>query len=220
MLRTGFSLILLSLCTTLCAQVQFAAFAGPQVSTVNYKVRGKAQPTDIRPSAMAGLGLKAAFENNLYFFPSIYYSMKTYHVVFNDRAYPPTELALNNKVRIHTIEIAPLFQVDFSKKPSHSFIRFGPAVDVALGGTEIFDTLSTSGSIHSFKRPMYFDYTSYGKFTASANLHLGYESSRGWMLFAHMAYGIGSRNNADHGPRILHRVYGITGGWYFGRAGF
>ncbi len=220
MLRIPFIFLVLVVFMDASAQVQFAAFAGPQVSTVNYQVRGIKQPTDIRPSLMAGLGLKASFENQLYFFPAVYYSMKTYHVILNERAYPPTELAINNKVRIHTIEIAPLFQVDLSKKPSHSFIRFGPAVDAALGGKETFDTLSTTGSINSFTRRMFFDYTSYGKFTASANLHIGYESSKGWMFFAHMAYGIGSRNNADRGPRILHRIYGITGGWYFGRAGF
>jgi hypothetical protein len=218
-LKWGSVIILLLVSALVQGQVRFSLYAGPQVNSVNYSVRGREQDADPKPGLMAGLGLKAHFEGRLYFHPSVYYSLKGYRVTLADSAFPPTQLALNNNVTIHTIELAPLFQVDLSSKPSHAFLRFGPSVDIAFAGTEEFDTLSSAGVIGTLKRPMNFDFIAYGRFTASAHIHLGYESRRGWMVFAHYAHGIGNRNNGDFGPRILHRVLGISAGWYFARAG-
>src|SRR5689334_16663139 len=123
------------------AQVKLAVYAGPQATSARYTIREIKQPTDFRLGAMAGVALKVPFDGNLYFFPSVYYSLKGYKVTFNQRAFPPTQLAVNNSTRVHTIEIAPLFQVDLSTRPSHAFFRIGPSVDFALAGRETFDTV-------------------------------------------------------------------------------
>lgn len=211
--RTGLTLtiILISICTQ--AQVRFAFFAGPQTTSANYKVNGKKQPNEFKYGFMAGTAVKVDFENQLYFFPSVYYSMKGYKVTLNDPAFPPTQFAKNNNTTIHTIEIAPLFQIDFNKKPSHLFVRFGPAVDFAFSGRERFDTVSTTGTSATIDRPMVFSFGDYGRFSAQANLHFGYETSKGFMVFAFYEHGIGSMNNADLGPKILHRIAGISIGW-------
>ena len=160
---------------------------------------------------MAGAGLKVPFDNQLYFFPAVYYSLKGYKVDFNRFAFPPDELATNNNTTIHTIEIAPLLQIDLSKKPSHPFVRFGFTVDFAFSGKERFDISSGGGT--TIERDMKFSFGDYGRYTGSANLHFGYETQKGLMVFAHTTYGLGSLNNADGGPRIVHRIYGISLGW-------
>lgn len=159
---------------------------------------------------MAGAGLKVAFENQLYFFPSVYFSRKGYKVDFNRFAFPPGEEAKNNNTSINTIEIAPLLQFDLSKNASHPFVRFGFSADYAFSGKERFDT-RTSGAI--IERDMVFSFGDYGRYTASANLHFGYEFQNGLNVFAHTTHGLGSLNNADGGPRIVHRIYGISLGW-------
>jgi hypothetical protein len=63
------------------------------------------------------------------------------------------------------------------------------------------------------KRKMKFAFTEYGRFTASANWHLGYETAKGLMVYGWYELGIGSLNNADNGPRILHRIAGVSVGW-------
>lgn len=195
---------------------KLAFFGGPQMSSAHYKVDGVKQPTNFKTGFMAGAAVKVPFDNNLYFFPAIYYSMKGYKVTLNNPSYPPTELAKNNNTTIHTIEIAPLFNIDLSKNPSHFFVRFGPAVDFAIAGTEKFDTVNAiTNKVGTVERNMLFDFTSYGRITASANLHFGYETKKGFMIFAQYVYGIGSMNDADNGPRILHRVLGLSAGWFF-----
>src|SRR5206468_12073997 len=113
---------------------------------------------------------------------------------------------------IHTIEFAPLFQIDISKKTSYWYIRIGPSVDYAFYGTEKFDTLPDGGTV---KRKILFDFTAYGHFTASANIQVGYQLPDGLSFFAHYLYGLGSFNNADNGPKILHRVVGVSAAWMF-----
>jgi hypothetical protein len=206
-------LYLLFLLATLAAAAQrpaVAFYAGPQATAANYTIRNVKQPTTFKLGAMAGVSMKVPFENRLFFFPSFYYSLKGYDVDFNLFAFPPTELAKNNSTRIHTVEIAPLFQFDLTRNNSHPFVRFGPAIDVALSGKERFDTTIGAPPV---RRAMIFSFGDYGRFTASANIHLGYESQKGWMLFAHYAHGMGSMNNADGGPKIRHRIAGISGGW-------
>ena len=197
------------------AQVNPVIFAGPQVTSAHYIVRDNKQPASFKFGFIAGAGLKVPFDNQLYFFPSIYYSLKGYKVDLKDAAFPPSPYALNNNTTIHTIEISPMFHFDFNKKPSHPFIRLGPAVDFVLSGKESFDSLGTGGTVNTVSRPMVFSFADYGRYTASANIHLGYETGNGIMVYAFYNHGIGSLNNADNGPRILHRVIGLSFGWVF-----
>lgn len=199
------------------AQVQLAFFAGPQATSARYTVTKIRQPAQFKYGLMAGMASKVEFENQLYFFPSVYYSIKGYKVSLNNPAFPPTEFAKNNNTTLHTIEIAPLFQIDFNKKPAHPFVRFGPAVDAAISGRERFDTVSLSGKSATVDRPMIFSFGDYGRFSAQAVLHFGYETGKGLMFFAFYECGFGSMNNADHGPKIFHRIAGISAGWLFER---
>jgi hypothetical protein len=208
-------LIFLSL--TIHAQVQFACFAGPQMTSARYLVREMKQPSQYKFGGMAGAAVKVEFDNQLYFFPSVFYSLKGYKVTLNNSAFPPTELAKNNNVIVHTVEAAPLLHFDFNKNLSHFFLRLGPSVDIAMAGREKFDTVSTAGIKATVKRPMRFAFTEYGRFTAQANLHFGYETGKGLMVFAFYQRGFGSMNNHDGGPKIFHRIIGVSAGWLFGR---
>jgi hypothetical protein len=46
-------------------------------------------------------------------------------------------------------------------------------------------------------------------------LHFGFESEKGYTIFAHYAEGMISLNNADNGPTIKHRIVGLSIGWFF-----
>lgn len=209
------SFLVISFCCR--AQVQFAFYAGPQITSAHYTVNDIKQPNQFKYGFMGGVSCKAEFENQLYFFPSVYYSLKGYKVTLNNPSFPPTEYAKNNNTTIQTVEITPLFQVDFNKNPEHFFVRFGPAVDFAFSGREKFDTVSAFGKVGSVDRPMVFSFGDYGRISAQAVLHLGYETGHGLMLFAFYEHGIGSMNNADGGPKILHRIAGISIGWLIGK---
>src|SRR6187399_3004005 len=177
-----FIVILLSAKTN--AQVQWAVFGGAQATSALYKVKDIKQPTQFKYGTMGGVAVKVEFDNQLYFFPSIFYSLKGYKVTLNDSAFPPSELATNNELWVHTVEVAPLLHFDFNKKPAHFFARFGPSVDYGYYGNEIFDTLSRFGNGGHVYRRMKFDFTEYGHFTAQANLHFGYDTGKGLMAFA------------------------------------
>ena len=218
MIRSLPSLLLfLFLSGPAAAQVELAVFGGVQATSARYSVREKKQATSSKTGFMIGAGLKVPFEGSLYFFPSAYYSRKGYKVDLQDPAFPPTEFAVNNNTELHTLELAPLFQVDLSRKPSHFFVRFGPSVDFAFSGKETFDTVGLSGTRGTVTRNMVFSFGDYGRITGAANLHFGYEMPRGLMVFAHYSYGLGSLNNHDYGPRIKHIIYGLSLGYKFGR---
>ncbi len=195
------------------SQVKLGIFGGPQVTSAKYKIEGETQPIDKKYGAQLGANLKVPFENNLYFAPALYYNLKGYHVTLNKPAFPPSDKAINNDTRIHTVETAAMLQYDFSKKPSHFFLKSGFALDFVVSGREKFDT-QPRGTV---SRKMKFSFTDYGLVSASANFHFGYETANGLILFAHYAHGIGSMNNADYGPRIFHRIAGISLGYYLHR---
>lgn len=188
------------------AQVQINAFAGPQLSSSKYTVNGVKQPSTSKTGFHLGAGMKIPFENHLYFSPSLFYSMKGYKVKFNQRAYPPDTTAIDNTTTIHTVELALLLQYDFSMQPNHFFLKAGPSLDFQLSGKEKFTKYN--GTVVDRKMP--FSYGDYGHYAASLVLQLGYETGSGFLIAAGYTHGMGSINNADYGPRIRHRVYGLT----------
>jgi len=209
-------IVCISLSISSTAQVQFALFAGGQATSARYNVTEIKQPTKYKFGTMGGVAVKVEFDNQLYFFPSVFYSLKGYHVQLNNPAFPPTEFATSNDVIVHTVEVAPLLHYDFNKKLSHFFVRFGPSVDYGYYGSETFNTEDVSGKRSRIYRRMVFDFTEYGHFTAQANLHFGYETGKGLMMFAYYQRGFGSMNNHDGGPKIFHRILGLSVGWLFG----
>lgn len=215
MKRPLFKGLFFSLGTLLCqhsfSQNTYGVFGGVQFTSANYKINDSRQPTGYQKGLQFGAAMKIPFENNLYFGPAIYYSQKGYKVKLNQPSYPPTELAINNETVIHTVELAPMLHYDFNSNPSHFFVKLGPAIDIAVSGEEQFDMVDGK----SVKRPMPFSFSDYGRFTAQAIVHFGYQSARGFTAFAHYGEGLGSLNNADHGPVIKHRIIGVSMGWFF-----
>lgn len=198
--------------TTLCtAQVKLGFFAGPQLSSAKYTVNSEKQPVTSKYGFHLGASLKVPFENQLYFSPSVFYSMKGYKVKFNQRSYPPDSMAVDNNTSIHTVELAALLQYDFSSRPGHFFVKFGPSIDVQLSGNEKFNRNNNT----VVDKKMVFSFTQYGRFGANMILQLGYETSNGLLFSGQYSHGIGSINNADFGPRIFHRAAGISIGKYF-----
>lgn len=193
------------------AQPVLGIFAGPQMSSSKYTVDGVKQPNTYKYGFHAGAELKVPFDNNLYFTPRAFYSLKGYKVTLNQRAFPPDTTAVNNNTTIHTFELAALLQYDFGKQPSVFFIRFGPSLDFQLFGREKF--MKANGT--TVEKDMTFDFVNYGRYGANMLLQFGYETRSGFTIAAQYTQGMGSINNADGGPHIRHRVFGISLGKYF-----
>jgi len=206
-------IILTGIAETLLAQTQFDLFAGPQVTTSKYYIHAKKQPVTQKYGFQAGAGLKIPFDINLYFSPAAFYSLKGYKVAFNEKASPPDTNAIDNNTTIHTFELAFLLQYDFGKEASHCFIKFGPSLDFQVIGKEKFNLKNGT----SVNRDMTFDFTHYGRYGANAIVQFGYESAGGLLIFAQYSYGLGNLNNADEGPNIRSRVYGLSIGKYINR---
>jgi hypothetical protein len=199
---------------SVCAQkTTYGVLAGAQMSTAKYVIRGNEQKTGYKYGPLAGLILKIPFENHLFFTPSFYYNRKGYTVQLKDTAYPPGIDAVRNETSINTIDIAPLFTITISKQPSHCFVMFGPIFDAVINGSE--KVTLADGSI--VNRPMKFSSADYGRITASVAGRFGYESASGFFVAAQYSYGLGSLNNADFGPSINHRIFGIMLGKFFKR---
>jgi outer membrane protein with beta-barrel domain len=194
-------------------QTRFGIFAGPQSSSAKYSIVDVKQPCKNKYGFQAGVGWKVEFENQLYFAPEAFYSLKGYKVKFNHYSFPPDTAAVDNNTSIHTFELAFLLQYDLGKKPDHLFIKAGPSLDFQLAGKEKFN-LKTGGSVD---RSMVYGFTAYGHYLASLLVQLGYESRTGFMIFGQYTLGLMNVNNADGGPQIMHRAYGICVGKYFNK---
>lgn len=195
------------------SQNQLSVFAGPQATSANYTVQGLKQKTSMKYGFQAGGAMKIPFENKLFFSPTLFYSMKGYKVTFTRFAFPPDLDAKDNNTTIHTFEIAPLLQYDFSNEPGHVFIKAGPSMDLQLIGREKFN-LMAGGSVN---RKMKFSFGDYGYVAMNLIGQLGYETSSGFIIFAQYSHGLASISNADGGPVIKHRAYGISIGKYITR---
>jgi hypothetical protein len=57
----------------------------------------------------------------------------------------------------------------------------------------------------------------YGHFSANMLMQLGFETGSGFFMFAQYTHGMASTNNEDNGPKIRHRAYGISLGFYLNR---
>ncbi|MES1223291.1 MAG: porin family protein, partial [Bacteroidota bacterium] len=176
----GLSLILLTHSFSF-AQTRFNFFAGPQISTTNYIVGGEKQSNSFKPGFQLGIGAKIEFESHLFFSPSVYYSLKGYKVTLDKASSPPDMTAINNNVTVHTLETAFLLQYDFTKDPSHFYIKLGPSLDFQLLGKEKFDRVNGD----KVSRNMKYDFANYGRYAASGVLHTGYEMSNSLFFYAY-----------------------------------
>ncbi|MCX8019405.1 MAG: PorT family protein [Chitinophagaceae bacterium] len=198
------------------AQEKLAFIAGPQITNAYYYIPqpnlGKAkQETSMKYGFQAGMNGKFSLEGRFYFVPAAFYSLKGFKVTLTKPSYPPDSAAIDNDVMVHTFELAPMFQLNFSNKPAHFFFRIGPSIDVQITGRERFH-LSGGGSV---SRKMKFSFADYGYAGANILLHLGYKTKSGFIVYAHYTHGVGSIVNTDGGPKIFHRAAGISLGKFF-----
>jgi hypothetical protein len=210
MMKTIALLILTVIAISSNAQNQVGIFVGPQATSAKYTINGINQPTDTKYGFHLGGVFKVPFEGRLYFSPSAFYSMKGYKVAFNQKAYPPDTLATDNNTTIHSFELAALLQVDFGKKANHLFFRGGPSLDFQLSGKEKFNLKNGT----SVNRSIPFGFDKYGHYGANLLFQFGFETKNGFSIAALYGHGIGNINNADYGPTIRHRVFGLTLGKY------
>ena len=216
MMKTIALLILTVIAVSSNAQNQLGIFAGPQATSAKYTLNGVKQPTDTKYGFHLGGVFKVPFEGKIYFAPSAFYSLKGYKVTFKQRAYPPDTLDNDNNTTIRTFELAALLQIDFGKKLNHLFVRFGPSLDFQLTGKEKFNL--KNGTL--VNRSMPFGFDKYGHYGANLLLQFGYETKNGISIAALYGHGIGSINNADYGPAIRHRAYGLSIGKYIKSGNF
>ncbi len=194
-------------------QVEVGLFAGPQATAARYTILNQKQKNEFKYGFQAGVGFKVPFDNKLFFAPAGFYSLKGYKVTFTQFAFPPDVNAKDNNTTIHTFELAALLQYDLSSQPGHVFIKAGPSLDFHLFGKQTY-TLVNGESV---SRNMKFSNGDYGHFSANMLAQIGYETGGGFMIFAQYTHGMASTNNADGGPKIRHRAYGISIGKYLNR---
>lgn len=206
------SLFLLSTCPGL-AQVQMGIFAGPQLTTARYQIGEVSQPTSQKIGLQAGYMLKVPFDNQLFFAPAAFYSLKGYKVRFNQPSYPPDTAAVDNNTTIHTLELAVMLQYDFSTRPDHLFLKSGITLDGQLFGNETYHL--RNGKEVSEK--MKFSFGEYGYAGSNFLVILGYETAGGFTVFGQYSLGLGNLSNADGGPQIHHRGFSLSVGRYFHR---
>lgn len=192
------------------SQVKTFLFAGIQGNNARYTINDSKQNTSFKIGGQAGIGMKIPFEGRLSFVPQLFYSNKGYKVDFNQSSPFPDASAINNNTSIHCVELAALFQHDFSKDPNHFFFRIGPSLDFQLFGTEEYTTNSNT----VVKRDMPFSFGEYGNYSGNALAHFGYETANGFFVYAQYTYGLASINNYDRGPQIRHRDVGVAVGFY------
>jgi hypothetical protein len=195
------------------SQVEVGIFAGPQATGARYTILNQKQKNELKYGFQAGIGFKVPFEEKLFFAPEAFYSMKGYKVSFTEFAFPPDTNAKDNNTSIHTFELAALLQFDLGSQPGHLFIKAGPSMDFHLFGKETYN-LKAGGSVsHNMK----FSNVDYGHFSANLLGQIGYETGGGFLIFLQYTHGMASTNNADYGPKIRHRAYGISIGKYLNR---
>lgn len=194
-------------------QVEWAFFAGPQSTNTKYLIENVKQKSEAKYGLQAGVAMKVPFDGKLFFAPEAFYSMKGYKVTYSAFVYPPGPTATDNNTTFHCFELAALLQYDLGNNPSHLFIKAGPSLDFQLFGKEQFNVIG-GGSIN---RSLKFGPGEYGHYSANLLAQLGYETASGFMIFAQYTRGAANLNNADYGPAIRHRAYGISFGKYFNR---
>jgi len=210
--------IIITICLVLSiltqGQSRLAFFAGGQTTGVSYKVTDQKQKSEWKYGAIAGMNFEVEFEKRLYFVPTLFYNMKGYKVTLKNYAYPPDTAAVDNNTTIHSVELGALLQYDFSDKPAHAFIRFGPSLDFHLFGKEKFHL--KNGNL--VDRSMKFSFSGdYGPVGADFLLQLGFETASGIFFLGQYSQGLTNANNEDHGPNIIHKAAGITIGKYLHR---
>jgi len=190
----------------LSAQNLVGLTGGIQFPGARYEILHQPQTLQRFLSFQAGVQMKVPFDVNLYFVPALRYHHRGYDVKLSLSNSLPDVDAIDNSLRMHTIETAFLLQFDLGKKSTHPFIRVGPSLESHLTGTERF--LKSNGE--EVERPVSFARSNYGKYTANLLAEVGLETGSGWFLYGFYTYGGTNMSNRDYGPSIKLRSFGIN----------
>jgi hypothetical protein len=126
MKKIAISLVLFLSFTTLRSQITWNIFAGPQATSSKYTVpmpnkTYEKQESSFKFGLQAGVGIKVPFDVKLFFSPAVFYSMKGFKIdEFKHSPVFPASEAKDQNFTMHTFEIAPMLQYDFSESPGHS----------------------------------------------------------------------------------------------------
>jgi len=204
------SIVFLIVSRCVCiGQATVSFFAGPQLSTAQYLVQNFRQSTDFKFGFRAGVGMKVNFENNLYFFPALSFSKTGYKATFNRLSFPPDSSAKNNDASISQADVDLHLQYDIGDEPNHIYFKAGPTFNFTITGKEKFRV--TTGETVS--RTMKFGlYESYSRVMVAFSSMIGYEAESGFYIHLRYDHGLTSMNNADNGPQIYQRVFGVNVG--------
>ncbi|RYY88383.1 MAG: PorT family protein [Chitinophagaceae bacterium] len=193
-------------------KTDFGFLAGPQYTNSTYSLRGQQQPTKGKPGGHIGAIARIPFEGRLFFTPSFYYTLKGFSVVLSDTSSNPGIDAVANDLRIHAMELSPLFTIYIGRATDHGpYVQFGPSLDMNFAGREHI-TLKNGNTVD---RSMSFSGQGYSRLTPSVVFRIGAQTPKGFFVNAHILQGIGSLNNNDYGPSIRHRVFGLSVGKFF-----
>ncbi len=210
MKRTGLFIASLFIMFITNGQSVLSFFGGPQTTTAKFAVGPDIQNTESKIGFHLGVAKKINFDDQIFFYPSVSYSLKGYKVSFqNPSSLPGLDIVYDNTT-IHTIDFSPHLQVDFSKNKSHLFIRFGPTFDAAILGKE--EVIFQNGKKEN--RDMKFSFSNYGRIGASLVSQFGYETENKFFVSVRYDYGVGSISNADGGPKITNRILALSLGLY------
>jgi len=179
---------------------------GIQFPGARYEIFNKPQLTQRIIGYQAGIQMKIPFDVNLYFVPAIRFQQRGFDVQLNTPNSLPDSAAIDNQVRMQTIEMAVYLQYDLGKNPTHAFIRLGPSLEGYFSGTEQF--LKNNGEL--VKRPLSFARGNYGRYAANLLSEFGVETRSGWFVYAFYAHGVANISNRDLGPTINPRSFGIN----------
>jgi hypothetical protein len=181
---------------------------GLQLPGTRYEILHQPQTQKRFLSAQLGAQLKVPFDINLYFVPALRYHYRGYDVKLDIPNSLPDWEAIDNKVRLHTLETAFMLQYDLRSDKTHPFFRVGPSLETHMIGNERFS--KSNGEV--VDRPVNFARGNYGRYSMNLLLEFGWESSTDWFVYGFYTYGATSISNRDYGPSIKLRSFGITAG--------
>lgn len=191
-------------------QANIFFFGGPQTATASYSIRNTKQSTDYKFGFRAGVGMKVNFDEHLFFSPTLSFSRNGYKVKFDRSASPPDSSAKDNNVTLNQVDIDVHLQYDIGSQPNHFFINAGPTFNVIASGTEKFHLAAGEPISRNMKLGLY---SAYGRLLVAFVAAVGYETSSGLYFNAQYAHGLISMNNADSGPVIYQRLFGLNIGY-------
>lgn len=150
----------------------------------------------------ASIGMKADFDNRLYFAPRLQYST-------NGLELPGETNGDTETYRLHYIEIPMLFHIELGRVHHQGlYTEFGPALGYAFSGS-----VKTSEGTD----PLVFSMTQYNPVNVSVSGILGYHFSNGLFVDAGYHYGLVSITNGDTKPKMRTAQAGVGIGYYFRR---